>query len=166
MRYRKAVLIRHVIGSLALLGSAVVLAADYPKEGKYDFTSCWAGTSSPIAFSKTHFANNIEFTGSSRSNPSGGFGDMTSFRCVGTIYGFAGKPSGTVVCESVDRDGDKALSHYAVEGGESKRTAIVGTGKYDGMVSSGTTQALGPFPTIKAGTFQNCNRQTGTYKLK
>jgi hypothetical protein len=25
---------------------------------------------------------------------------------------------------------------------------------------------LGPFPVIKAGTFQDCNHQTGTYKLK
>jgi hypothetical protein len=25
---------------------------------------------------------------------------------------------------------------------------------------------LGQFPTIKPGTFQGCNRATGTYKLK
>jgi hypothetical protein len=25
---------------------------------------------------------------------------------------------------------------------------------------------LGPFPVIKAGTLQDCNHQTGTYKLK
>lgn len=30
----------------------------------------------------------------------------------------------------------------------------------------GTTAPAGPFPTIKPGTFQNCNRQTGTYKMK
>lgn len=157
---------RHAWAWLALMTSGAAVAADYPKEGRYDATSCWSGTSNRIAFSKTHFANNIEFTGSTRSNPPGGFADMTSFRCIGTLHAFGGKPSGTVVCESVDRDGDKSLTHYAVAAGESKRTAIAGTGKYDGMVSSGTTQALGPFPTIKAGTFQNCNRQTGTYKLK
>ena len=26
--------------------------------------------------------------------------------------------------------------------------------------------ALGPFPVIKEGTSQQCNHQTGTYKLK
>jgi hypothetical protein len=156
---------RYAWAWLALLASGTALA-EYPKEGKYDYTSCWSGTSSLITFSKTHFANNIEFTGSTRSNPSGGFGDMVSFRCIGTIHAFGGKPSGTVVCESVDRDGDKSLTHYAVGEGGAKRTAIAGTGKFDGMVSSGTTQPLGPFPTIKPGTFQNCNRQTGTYKLK
>ena len=157
---------RLICASIAMLTFAHAAIADFPKEGKYDFTSCWSGTASPVAFSKSHFANNIEFTGSSRSNPAGGFGDMTSFRCVGTVYAFGSKPSGTVVCESVDRDGDKSLTHYEIAAGESKRTAIAGTGKYDGMVSSGTTQALGPFPTIKPGTDQNCNRQTGTYKLK
>ena len=34
------------------------------------------------------------------------------------------------------------------------------------MVTNGTIEPLGPFPVIKAGTFQDCNRQTGTYKLK
>jgi len=29
-----------------------------------------------------------------------------------------------------------------------------------------TAQGLGPFPMIKPGTFQGCNHQTGTYKLK
>lgn len=156
---------RHALAWFALLASGAALA-DYPKEGKYDFSSCWSGTSSRIVFSKTHFANNIEFTGSTRSNPPGGFGDRVSFRCIGTLYGYGAKPTGIVACESVDRDGDKSLTHYEVGPDGAKRTAIAGTGKFEGMVSAGTTQTLGPFPIIKAGTFQNCNRQTGTYKLK
>jgi hypothetical protein len=46
------------------------------------------------------------------------------------------------------------------------REAVVGTGRYEGLVTSGTVTPLGPFPVIKAGTFQDCNYQTGTYKLK
>jgi hypothetical protein len=34
------------------------------------------------------------------------------------------------------------------------------------MVRTTAVQLMGPFPVIKPGTFQNCNRQTGTYKLK
>ena len=30
----------------------------------------------------------------------------------------------------------------------------------------GKVEPLGSFPAIKAGTFQDCNHQTGTYKLK
>jgi hypothetical protein len=46
------------------------------------------------------------------------------------------------------------------------RTQVAETGKYEGMVMVGTVEPLGSFPTIKDGTFQNCNHQTGTYKLK
>ena len=165
MRAIAAIPLRRISVPTALLVLASAAHAQMPKEGKYDFTSCWSGTSNMIRFSKTHFANNIEFTGSSRASQPGTFGDKSSFRCVGTIHAYGGKPSGTVICESVDRDGDKSLTHYDVGPDGAKRTAIVGTGKYDGMVSSGTTEALGPFPTIKPGTFQNCNRQVGTYKL-
>ncbi len=34
------------------------------------------------------------------------------------------------------------------------------------MKVTGTVHPLGPFPVVKAGTFQDCNHQTGTYKLK
>ena len=34
------------------------------------------------------------------------------------------------------------------------------------MQTTGTVHPLGPFPDVKAGTFQDCNHQTGTYKLK
>jgi len=81
-------------------------------------------------------------------------------------YVFDGKLTGTAVCEGNDMQGDKTLTHYAIEGQKAVRTFISGTGKFDGMVSSGTTAPLGPFPVIKPGTFQNCNRQTGTYKMK
>jgi hypothetical protein len=34
------------------------------------------------------------------------------------------------------------------------------------MVSTNVVAMMPNFPTIKAGTFQGCNHQTGTYKLK
>ncbi len=46
------------------------------------------------------------------------------------------------------------------------RQDVAGTGKYEGLATSGAVAPLGPFPTIKDGTFQGCNRQTGTYKMK
>ena len=67
---------------------------------------------------------------------------------------------------AIDRDGDKRLAFFTISDGKFVRENVTGTGKYEGMIAEGTVQPLGPFPTIKAGTFQNCNRQTGTYKLK
>jgi len=79
---------------------------------------------------------------------------------------FDGKAAASTVCEAIDQDGDKRLSYFSTKDGKVTRENVIGTGKYEGMVASGTIQPLGPFPEIKAGTYQNCNHQTGTYKLK
>lgn len=144
----------------------VAFAADIPKEGRYDYTSCWSGVASLVEFSKTHSASNFEMTGTSRSNPPGGLGDKNSFRCVGLNYSFDGKSGGTVVCEAVDHEGDKRLTHFYFGEGRVVREQVAGTGKYDSMVISGSVRPLGPFPVIKPGMFQDCNSQTGTYKMK
>jgi len=146
-------------------GSA--FATDIPKEGPYGLTSCFSGVSNLIAFSKTHWASTYEHTGTNLSNSPGGMFDKTSFRCVGMNTSFGGRNTDTSVCESIDKDGDKRLSYFSLASdGKITREQVAGTGKYEGMVSSGTTTPLGPFPVMKAGTFGNCVRQTGTYKLK
>jgi len=148
----------------ATVGSA--LAAD-PKEGPYDFTSCWSGVSNLITFSSTHSAFSYELTGTSRSAQPDGFADKNTFRCVGENHSFAGKSGGTSICEAVDAAGDKRLTYFFFDGDKTMREQVAGTGKYEGMaITSAAVQPIGPFPTIKAGTFQACNRQTGTYKLK
>lgn len=151
---------------LASAGSA--FAAELPKEGNYDFTSCWSGASKTIAFSKTHSAFSYEMMGVNRSNPPGGLFDKVAFRCVGMNASFDGKVSGTTVCEGVDSDGDKRLTYFSLgTDGKITRQFVTGTGKYEGMVESdASVQALGPFPVVKEGTFSDCNHQTGKYKLK
>lgn len=150
-----------------LLAAAAAQAADLPKEGNFDFTACWSGTANMVTFSKTHWANTFEMTGTTRSNPPGGMFDMNSFRCVGTNASYDKKLRFLTVCEGVDRDGHKRLSHYeSGPDGKIQRSLVAGTGKYEGMIETASVQPLGPFPTIKPGTFQNCNRQTGTYKMK
>ena len=151
--------------AVAFAGSA--FAADLPKEGSYDITTCFTRTSNRILFSKTHTAWSYEETGVSLSNPPGGLFDNESIRCVGMGTSFDGKRTGSSACEGINTDGDRRLSHFWYgSDGKMVRESVAGTGKYDGLVTSGTVQALGPFPDIKAGTVQNCNRQTGTYKMK
>jgi hypothetical protein len=106
-------------------------------------------------------------TGTIRSNPPDGMFDKNSFRCVGMNASLGGKFAGSTVCEAIDVDGDKRLSNFSLASdGSLTREIVGGTGKYEGMTMTGTVHPLGPFPVIKAGTFQDCNRQTGTYKLK
>ena len=154
----------------ALLGITAVgsaIAADLPKEGNYDFTACWSGVSTVIAFSKTYSAMTYEMTGTTRSNPPGGFLDNRSFRCIGLNTSFGAKITAENVCESFGMDEDKILTRFSTASdGKVTREVVAGTGKYEGLVSSGIAQQLGPFPVAKPGTFQTCNHQTGTYKMK
>jgi hypothetical protein len=82
-------------------------AAELPKEGSYDFNSCWSGVNNTITFSKTHTASSFEMTGTTRSNPPGGIFDKSTFRCVGMNASLDGKVTGSNVCETIDADGDK-----------------------------------------------------------
>src|SRR6266446_7723314 len=116
-----------VLLAAAALGSAI--AADLPKEGRYDFTACWAGISNTINFSKTHTAFSFEMTGNIRSNPPDGLFDKESFRCVGINYALDGKNGGTTVCEALAADGAKRLVFFSntPDGGIHCRTRA-GTG--------------------------------------
>ena len=165
-RTRRVAILSGVAAVLSLVTTAS--AQTYPKEGAYDFTACWSGTSEEVQFTKTHTASSYVFTGTTRTNPPGGLFDRHTFRCVGAGASLGGKNSGMTVCEAIDKDGDKRLSYFTntPDGNVVREANVQGTGKYEGMEMRGTVKPLGPFPTIKPGTLQNCNHQTGTYKLK
>lgn len=142
-------------------------AATFPKEGEYDYTACFSGTSNNIGFSKTHNAMTYEMMGAIVSKVPGSLFDKNTFRCVGMTTYFAGKPGGGNVCEAIDSDGDKRLATFSIGAdGKLTRELVSGTGKYEGMTLTSNVAGMGPYPTIKLGTFQECNHQTGTYKLK
>ena len=153
-------------GFAACIFGLQVRAADMPKEGTYDIMTCYSGTVNAISFSKTHGANTSEFTGTIQSSPPGGIFDKVAFRCIALSYSADGKTTGTTVCEGVDKDGDKYMTHIVADGTNTTRTVVAGTGKYDGIVASGTVESMGPFGALEPGTIQNCSRQKGTYKLK
>ncbi len=148
------------------LAAVSATAADMPKEGSYDFVACWSGVGNPVAISKTDSASAIEFSGTTRTATPGALFDNNTFRCVGLATTIDGKASNTVICESVDPQGDRSVRRYSMVDGKTTVTDLAGTGKYEGMVTTGQVQALGPFPMIRPGTFQSCNHQFGTYKLK
>src|ERR1700674_3471732 len=151
----------------ALFVVSAAAAQTLPKEGSYDYTSCYSGVEhATIIFSKTFGANIREFTGTNRSNTPGGFLDMSSYRCVRLNATLDGKSSDTTISEFVYRDGDKIITRFVGDGTRSEATTPAGTGKYEGIVRTGTSVDIGQFPAIKPGTFQRCFRQTGTYKLK
>jgi hypothetical protein len=170
MRYRfkltRPLTARGALLVVATLAAGGAVSQTIPKEGKFDVTNCSVSASTVIQFSKTLTANTTELVGNTRSNPPGGPFDLTTFRCLTISLTIDGKSSGSFYCESIDKDGDKWMSRATSEGPTSKLDAIAGTGKYEGMVRSGTSESLGAFPAIKPGTSTACSRQTGTYRLK
>ena len=159
---------RYILALLIVAAPFSAFAAELPKEGSFDYTSCNSGVSSVINFSNTYTGSTYEVTGTNRSNPPGGLFDKSTYRCLGMNTSFDGKDTGYAVCEAIDVDGDKRLSYFSFgSDGKTTRTQVAGTGKYEGMVMTlNSFENLGPFPAIKDGTVQNCNHQTGTYRLK
>ncbi len=152
---------------LAATSLGLVFAADLPKEGSYDYTTCFTRNSTRIDYSTTHFAYSHEDVGTSISSPPGGLFDNEAVRCVGMTASFDGKRSGGSVCEGVTKNGDKRLTRFWYDNdGKYQREAVSGTGQYDGMVTTGSVKAVGQTQQIGPGTTRYCNQGTGTYKLK
>jgi hypothetical protein len=149
------------------IGLAVPATAQQqlPQEGNYEYTSCGVSTVTAIDFSKSHSAASWETIGTNRSNPPGRFFDLTTFRCVGSGTTIDGKFSGTNFCQAVDKDGDKLLTRFALDGAKATGETLAGTGKYEGIVKTTAAESLGQFPTAKPGTAEFCVRSTGTYRL-
>ena len=164
---RKILKFAPIAALVAVASAGFAFAADLPKEGTYDVTGCLTRNTTRIDYSTTHFAYSYDETGTSMSNPPGGMFDNEVIRCVGMVASFDGKQTGGIVCVGVAKDGDKRLTQFRYDSdGTRVREAVSGTGKYDGMVTKGTVEDVGPQSEIKTGPAEHCNHQTGTYKLK
>jgi hypothetical protein len=156
-----------VIAPLLCMCAGIVLAAELPKEGSYEHTTCFTRNSTRIDYSRTHFAYSYEETGTSVSNPPGGLFDDEVVRCVGVSISLDGKRSGSSLCEAKARGGDTRLTHFWYDSkGDFQREAVAGTGRYEGMVTTGSVKPVGQTQQVKPGTVTFCNLGTGTYKLK
>ena len=156
-----------LVGLLGLL-PVVAFAADMPKEGTYDYIACYSGINNTFKFSDTHSIVSFDFAGAIQSVVPGGPFDKETFHCIGVEMVVNGKVTNeTNFCQATDDEGNKRLARFSNADGKTTREQVAGTGKYDGLTTtSSATEPLGPFPTIKEGTFQKCSHQKGTYKLK
>lgn len=162
------------IGPIGTLCAAALVnlafAADPPKEGKYDYTTCFTRTVTYVEYSPTQSAWSYSELGRSVSEPPGGMFDGDESQCLGMTASLDGNRYGNATCVGVAKDGAKRFTRfwYDDDGKTLHRETIAGTGKYDGMVTTGTVQDVKAPPSMKPGTqtFDWCNRSVGTYKLK
>jgi hypothetical protein len=96
-----------IVEVLASASLGFASAADLPKEGSYDYTTCFTRNSTRIDYSTSNFAYSHEDTGTTVSSPPGGPFDGEAVRCVGMTASFDGKRWGSTVCEGVAKNGDK-----------------------------------------------------------
>lgn len=156
-----------VAAILAATSAGLAVAADLPKEGDYDYQVCYTRNVTRIDFSEAHRAYSYEESGTAVSNPPGGLFDADAVRCVGAFAIFSGKRSGTSICEGVAQDGAKRLARFQYDADNKLvRDEVAGTGKYEGMVTTGTVREVVKPKEVKPGTTTFCNQATGTYKLK
>ncbi len=156
-----------VAALVAAASSGIAFAADPPKEGSYDFKTCFTRNITRIAFSDAHSAWSYSETATAVSTSPGGMFDGESVRCVGTTAISNGKRMGISTCEGVAKNGDKRLTRFQYGAdGKLVREEVAGTGMYDGMVTTGTVKEVVPPKEIQPGVTTFCNHLTGTYKMK
>jgi hypothetical protein len=155
------------LAALASSALGAMAATNLPKEGNYDVVACWTGTGNDLALGKGSLASSYEMVGTVVSMPPGGFADRSTFRCVGMNTSMNGKMGGANICDVVDPDGDHRVNRFEIRAdGSVVREMVSGTGKYEGMTQTNKVEPFPPMKEAKAGTFQGCNRQSGTYKFK
>ena len=131
----------------------------------YDMTNCYAGETTMLVASKELVVFGYELKGIVQDNlDTNVFADMT-FQCVGISKIVAGKPASQATCKFMDKDGDFIVGDSTSAGPEGTWKTIHGTGKWKGITGSGTSVYFTNSKPIANGTFQNCNRATGTYEL-
>jgi len=156
-----------ILGSfvlLSLIGTASG-AVTLPKEGPFDTHFCFSGTGETIALTDKAVAGSYTLFATVQSNPRGGAFDLTASHCLATYHIVNGKTVENGYCDIVDADGDKYLVRYSGDFKIGKVEAIAGTGKYEGMTLQGEYRVTN-LPTTAPDRFYNCNRYSGTYKLK
>jgi hypothetical protein len=144
------------------------MAADAPpKEGRLEFNLCFAGTVQHTEVSPQLAVGSFDSLAAVHSIPPGGPFDLQGAHCIGTYTITAGKHWGTGYCIHVDPDGDKWLEKWEAGADFSGAwKAEGGSGKYTGLQASGSFKPVGFPAAALPNSVQNCNYNTGTYKLK
>jgi hypothetical protein len=151
----------------AALLSGVPFAAELPKEGTYDVMSCFTRKIFRMRHSETLRAWSYDETATARSKEPGGLFDGDEVRCVGAAASINGKRMGLSFCEGIAPNGDKRLTRFWYDAdGKIQREELGGTGRYEGLVTTGSVRQVAPAEEVSPDVQKYCNHLTGTYRMK
>ncbi len=137
------------------------------KEGTFEFDFCLVGETRVMTGGDKVYVSHYTNTANLHTDPPGRPFDRMASLCFGTFASLNGKPQDFGVCELTDADGDKWWMEYhgTADGAGGTYTAAHGTGKYDGITIKGQ-YILDFWPAAAKDTFQACNHNKGSWKLK
>lgn len=146
--FMRAALFRFAVSSALVSFVAVpIVAADLPKDGRYDINAYCSGPAQLLTPIKDQMGGSYSIRCMAHADPGTIFHAVTAhcngaFHQVGDAYYEAGS------CEFFDAAGDKFFGVYEKKGQQANGTWKVtgGSGKYAGMTQSGEWAQVTPFP--------------------
>lgn len=151
---------------MAAIVVSLIMAIPFANAGEYDVTRCVSGTSNLLFSSEKLTIYTFELKGITRSNTSEKDFDNDTFQCVGI-----GQVSGKDMisngnCKKQSPDGSIYVNEFNEKNGEGTDKFLYGTGRFEGIEGGGLYKPITKGKPITPGTFQSCNRATGTFTLK
>jgi hypothetical protein len=155
---------RASLGILMLMAVSPVLIAA-PKEGNYRSDGCFHGQHFMTSHSKDIMGGSYTGISTQQAPGENDFWHNMVGRCNGAWTLIMGEYNELGTCEYTDAAGDKLFGVYTRKNQDGTWKVLAGTGKYDGLESTGTWTPYTQFPAIQ-GEAASCFHQTGKYKLR
>ena len=153
---------------IALSGLAMATTPAGAKEIAYDTMFCYAGTQNVITAAKELTVFGVDLRGIIRSNTEEKSFDNDTVHCVGVNRITEKHVATHGYCKVQSVNGDTYVGEYSASGAPGTGgtwTVFHGTGKWSGIKGGGPYRSITQGRPIAAGTFQNCNSNTGKYTL-
>ena len=155
-----------VLYSAMALASGSLLARDL----SIDYTQCYAGVVNLLHASKELTSGSYDLKGIVRSNTDDKTLDNQTMHCVGAFANVGGNVTDSGYCKFVSGENDSYVGTYVRTSTDPKTQQgtwrlLGGTGKWQGITGEATyLNSIGHRP-VAPGTFQQCGRVTGKYRL-
>jgi len=133
---------------------------------EYDLTQCYSGTSNLPFSSEKLTIFTFELKGITRSNSSDKDFDNATFHCVGISRVIGKDTIVTGSCKFQAPDASIHVGEFNAKNREGTWKFLYRTGRYEGIEGGGPYKTIIRGKPITLGTFQGCDRVTGTFSLK
>jgi len=145
---------------------SLILGLPFANAGEYDVTECFSGTLNPLFSSEKLTIISFEGRGIVRSNTPDKTVDNATAHCLGIIRIVGGEYIMTGNTKYQLPDGSIFVIEMNQKNQEGSAKFLYGTGKMEGIEGGGPWKKITSGKPITPGTFQFCNRATGTDNLK